>query len=76
MDPTAVDGNPSEVGDTVTEPVEPPGAYPDSATFWGELEAESVKVSEAVRVPPVVGANATFTEQCAPAASVDVQVFE
>jgi hypothetical protein len=75
-DPTFTEPNEKEVGLIVTEPLEPPGAMPESATFCGEFDAVSIKVSEAVLVPSVVGANATFAEQLAPAASAEVQVFE
>jgi hypothetical protein len=74
--PTETEPNEREVGLMLTEPVDPPGAYPDSATVWGEFVAESLKLSEAVRVPLVVGAKATLAEQLAAAASVEVQVFE
>jgi hypothetical protein len=76
VEPTFTEPNENEVGLMVTDPLEPPGAKPESATLCGEFDAVSIKVSEAVLVPPVVGANATFAEQLAPAASAEVQVFE
>lgn len=75
VDPTLTLPKEREVGFVVTVPV-PPGAYPDSATPCGELLAESLKASVAVRVPLVVGANATFAVQLAPAARLVPQVFE
>lgn len=76
VEPTLIVPNEREVGLIVTDPPEPPGANPDSATVCGEFVAESVKLSVAERVPLVVGAKAMFAVQLAPAAKLVVQVFE
>jgi hypothetical protein len=68
VEPTFTDPNERDVGLTVTLPLVPPGAKPESATVCGEFVAESAKLSVAVRVPLVTGAKATLAVQLAPAA--------
>lgn len=68
VEPTFTDPNESDVGLTVTLPLVPPGANPESATVCGELVAESLKLSVAVRVPLTVGANTTLAVHVADAA--------
>lgn len=75
LEPTFTEPNESEVGLIVTKPLVPPGAKPDNETVWGELVAESLKLSVAVRVPATVGAKATFAVQLAPAARLDPHVL-
>ncbi|HEY1577537.1 MAG TPA: hypothetical protein VGF82_10755 [Terracidiphilus sp.] len=75
LEPTLTDPNENEVGLMVTLPLDPPGAKPDRATVCGELVAESLKVSVAVRVPPVVGLKVMFAVQLAPAARLVPQVL-
>ena len=48
---------------------------PVSDTFCGLLEAESVRVSVPVRVPPAVGVKVTLTVQLAPAARLLPQLL-
>lgn len=55
--------------------VVPPVPIPESATCWGLLPSESVKVRFAVRVPAAVGLNCTVTVQLDDAARVEPQVF-
>lgn len=76
VEPTFTDPNERDEGLMATEPLDPPGANPESPTISGELVAESLKLSEAVRVPVVVGANKTFAVQLAPVARLDPQVVE
>lgn len=66
----------SDVGLIDTVPLEPPGAYPDSATDCGVFVAESLNSNAAVRVPPVVGAKVMFAVQLLPAARLVPHVFE
>jgi hypothetical protein len=68
VEPTFTDPYERDVGLTVTLPLVPPGANPESATVCGEFVAESVKLRVAVSVPPVTGAKATLAVQLAPAA--------
>src|SRR5438552_7431833 len=72
--PTFCEPNVKLVGVTVNWGVlEAP--VPVNDTFCGLLEAESVRVSVPVRVPPAVGVNVTLTVQLAPAARLLPQLL-
>jgi hypothetical protein len=73
LEPTATLPKASFVGLTVTVPV--PVPRPESATVCGLLGSESVKVSEAVRVPAAAGWNFTATVQLAEAARLVPQLL-
>jgi hypothetical protein len=75
VDPTAVLGNPSDVGDTVTLPPDVLPPVPDNATVCGLLLDESETVSVAARDPLVLGLNAMETLQLAAAARLLPQVL-
>lgn len=71
LDPTLTEPNESEEGLTVAPAV----PRPESATVCGLVLSVSLKLSVAVRVPVVVGANTMFTVQLAAAARLVPQVL-
>jgi hypothetical protein len=72
--PVGCCGNERLLGETATvAPAAVP--VPVSATTWGLLSAESVKVREPVAAPAVTGVNVTPTVHVAPAATLDPQVL-
>jgi hypothetical protein len=71
--PTVVEANVSEAGEIVT-PVPADTPVPVTATVWGVLEAESVKVMVALNVPAAVGVKVNVFVQLAPTASGFAQV--
>src|SRR5437868_14330879 len=74
LEPTFCDPNVKLLGVTVNcGGLEAP--VPVSDTFCGLLEAESVRVSVPVRVPPAVGVKVTLTVQLAPAARLLPQLL-
>jgi hypothetical protein len=76
VDPTLTDPNERDVELKATDPFELAGANPDNPVVCGLGLAESLKFKVAVNVPPVVGANAIFAVQLAPAPRLDPQVFD
>lgn len=76
LDPTAKLAKDRLEGLAVALPAVELVPTPESETPWGLLEALSVKLREAVRVPVPVGAKATFTVQLVLGARLAPQVVE
>ena len=74
--PTLVEEKVRLLGDTVRVPVEVVVAVPARVTFCGELEALSVRLQVAVKLPAAVGLNSKSMVQLAPAAIVLGQLVE
>ena len=75
VEPTPVAGNPRDVGDTVTLPLDVLLPVPESATVCGLLLAVSVTVSVAVRVPLALGLNEIEILQLADAPRLEPHVL-
>lgn len=75
VDPTAVAGKPSDVGETVTPPLVVLPPVPERATVWGLLVAVSEMLSVAERVPVAVGLKEIEIPQLADVARLDPQLL-